>query len=72
MTIFTMSSWCWATTTIRTRLAPIVAGRGSAIFLHVAREAYAPTEGCIALALNDLLNLLGSAEVGAVVEVEPI
>ena len=51
---------------------PIVAGRGSAIFLHVAREAYAPTEGCIALALNDLLNLLGSAEVGAVVEVEPI
>ncbi|HTJ63782.1 MAG TPA: L,D-transpeptidase family protein [Alphaproteobacteria bacterium] len=38
--------------------APPIAGRGSAIFLHVARPAYAPTEGCVALALNDLLLLL--------------
>jgi L,D-peptidoglycan transpeptidase YkuD (ErfK/YbiS/YcfS/YnhG family) len=29
--------------------APVVRGRGSAIFLHVARADFAPTEGCIAL-----------------------
>lgn len=33
-------------------------GAGSAIFLHVAKEGYAPTEGCIALALPDLLTVL--------------
>ena len=33
-------------------------GRGSAIFLHVARPDFAPTEGCVALALPDLLRLL--------------
>ncbi len=33
---------------------PVVRGRGSAIFLHVARPDFAPTEGCIALALPDL------------------
>lgn len=38
--------------------APPVAGRGSAIFLHVARGDYAPTAGCVALALPDLLHVL--------------
>lgn len=33
---------------------PVVRGRGSAIFLHVARPDYAPTEGCVALAVADL------------------
>ena len=28
---------------------PPVRGRGSAIFLHVARAELAPTEGCVAL-----------------------
>ncbi len=37
---------------------PPVPGLGSAIFLHVARPGYGPTEGCVALALNDLLELL--------------
>jgi L,D-peptidoglycan transpeptidase YkuD (ErfK/YbiS/YcfS/YnhG family) len=32
-------------------------GQGS-IFLHVARPDYAPTEGCVALALPDLLRIL--------------
>ena len=30
--------------------APIRKGRGSAIFLHIARDGYRPTEGCVALA----------------------
>lgn len=37
---------------------PVERGRGSAIFLHVARADYAPTDGCVALALPDLLELL--------------
>ena len=41
---------------------PVVPGRGSAIFLHVAREDFGPTAGCIAIergALARLLALLG-------------
>src|ERR1700687_2332995 len=37
---------------------PRVSGHGSAIFLHVAREGFAPTAGCIALTRKDLLSLL--------------
>ncbi len=40
---------------------PPVPGAGSAIFLHVARDDYAPTQGCVALALPDLLTVLGEA-----------
>jgi L,D-peptidoglycan transpeptidase YkuD (ErfK/YbiS/YcfS/YnhG family) len=38
--------------------APVERKRGSAIFLHVARPDYAPTKGCVALALPDLLRVL--------------
>lgn len=38
--------------------SPIIRGRGSAIFLHVARPDWAPTEGCVALKRDDLLSLL--------------
>ena len=37
---------------------PRVAGRGSAVFIHVARDGFAPTAGCIALRQNALLQLL--------------
>ena len=37
---------------------PPVAGRGSAIFLHVAAKDYAPTEGCVALSRDDLLTVV--------------
>lgn len=40
--------------------APVVNGLGSAIFLHVARSEFGPTEGCVALALGDLLELLAA------------
>ena len=35
--------------------------RGSAIFLHCAREDFAPTEGCVALSIADLRRLLRKA-----------
>ncbi|MCC7015962.1 MAG: L,D-transpeptidase family protein [Rhodospirillales bacterium] len=44
--------------------APPVPSRGSAIFLHVAGENYAPTEGCVALARRDLLRLLADCGPG--------
>ena len=37
---------------------PRVAGRGSAVFIHVARPAFAPTAGCVALRRHDLRALL--------------
>ncbi|KMO27857.1 L,D-transpeptidase catalytic domain protein, partial [Methylobacterium variabile] len=37
---------------------PIRRGRGSAIFLHVARPGFRPTEGCVALRRPDLVRLL--------------
>jgi L,D-peptidoglycan transpeptidase YkuD (ErfK/YbiS/YcfS/YnhG family) len=33
---------------------PRVAGRGSAVFIHVARPGYAPTAGCVALSARAL------------------
>ena len=37
---------------------PRIAGRGSAVFIHAAREGFAPTAGCIALRLSTLRRLL--------------
>jgi len=50
--------------------APVVRGLGSAIFLHVARPDFRPTEGCIALARADLLDLLAGGLAG--IEVAPV
>lgn len=38
--------------------APVRPGLGSAIFLHMARDDFAPTEGCVALAPAALRHLL--------------
>jgi L,D-peptidoglycan transpeptidase YkuD (ErfK/YbiS/YcfS/YnhG family) len=37
---------------------PRVAGRGSAVFVHVARPGFAPTAGCVALTKPSLARLL--------------
>ena len=44
---------------------PRVRGRGSAIFVHLARPGYAPTEGCIALTRRDIVRLLERARRGS-------
>jgi L,D-peptidoglycan transpeptidase YkuD (ErfK/YbiS/YcfS/YnhG family) len=36
---------------------PRIAGRGSAVFIHVARPGFTPTAGCVALRLEDLRRL---------------
>ncbi len=48
---------------------PVEAGHGSAIFLHVARPNYEPTEGCIALDLSDLLAVLELMEPDSEIEI---
>jgi len=47
---------------------PAVANKGSAIFLHIARDNYGGTAGCITLSLEDLLEVLESACPGAYLE----
>lgn len=42
---------------------PPISGVGSAIFMHVARENYTPTRGCIALSRGDLLEILAKVEI---------
>jgi L,D-peptidoglycan transpeptidase YkuD (ErfK/YbiS/YcfS/YnhG family) len=37
---------------------PRISGRGSAVFIHVARPGFAPTAGCVALTTNSLRRLL--------------
>ena len=49
---------------------PPVPGLGSAIFLHLARPDYGPTEGCVALARADLEALLAAAKPGDVLEIK--
>jgi len=49
--------------------APVRPGRGSAIFLHIATDGYGPTEGCVALARDDLLVVLARLESGAEIEI---
>lgn len=48
---------------------PTVPGKGSAIFLHVAGPDYATTEGCVALKLPDLVELLGVVDNTSVLRV---
>jgi L,D-peptidoglycan transpeptidase YkuD (ErfK/YbiS/YcfS/YnhG family) len=42
---------------------------GSCIFLHLAREGYTPTEGCVAVTRPDLEELLRLAKPGDAVEI---
>jgi len=37
---------------------PRIAGRGSAVFLHLARENFGPTAGCISMTRSSMLQLL--------------
>ncbi|MEO8925597.1 MAG: L,D-transpeptidase family protein [Caulobacteraceae bacterium] len=50
---------------------PVVPGAGSAIFLHLARPDFAPTQGCVALARPDLEALLALASPGDALAIAP-
>ncbi len=50
--------------------SPVIIGKGSAIFIHIARENYEPTEGCVALKLPDLLEILPFFSDKTVIEIK--
>lgn len=50
---------------------PRVRGKGSAIFVHLARPGFTPTEGCIALSRHDLTMLLAQLRCDATIAILP-
>jgi len=48
---------------------PVISGAGSAIFFHVARENFEPTEGCVALSMKALLDVLAIVGPGCAIDV---
>ncbi|SDU39610.1 L,D-transpeptidase [Stappia sp. ES.058] len=48
-------------------LRPAVRGRGSAIFFHLARPGYPPTEGCVAVKEQDMRHILERCGPGAAI-----
>ena len=48
---------------------PPIVGKGSAIFMHIARPNFDPTVGCIALKKSDLLSLLSLVSHGDVLHI---
>lgn len=51
--------------------SPPVRGLGSAIFLHVASDDFAPTEGCVAVALTELRPILAACDAAATLRIMP-
>ena len=50
---------------------PVVPGKGSAIFLHCAAPDFRGTEGCVAIAREALLPLLGLLAPGSTITIKP-
>jgi L,D-peptidoglycan transpeptidase YkuD (ErfK/YbiS/YcfS/YnhG family) len=49
---------------------PRIAGRGSAVFIHLARPGFAPTAGCVALAAGALRRLLARCSTATRIVIE--
>ncbi len=50
---------------------PPVPGKGSAIFMHIARPDYSGTEGCVALAEHDLETVLSMCTTESYIRIDP-
>ena len=48
---------------------PPIADMGSAIFLHIAREGYKPTQGCVAISREHMLEIVPKLTSGTLVEI---
>ena len=48
---------------------PPASNMGSAIFLHIAREGYAPTEGCVAVSREDMLAVVSKVDNDSSIEI---
>jgi L,D-peptidoglycan transpeptidase YkuD (ErfK/YbiS/YcfS/YnhG family) len=49
--------------------APVVAGKGSAIFLHLLHDDHRPTAGCVAVSLQHMLEILSQLSTESVIEI---
>jgi len=52
-------------------IRPRISGRGSAVFVHLARPGFAATEGCVALRRGDLRRLVARLAPGARLVIAP-
>jgi len=50
---------------------PVAAGKGSAIFMHLARPDFSPTAGCVGLKLDDLLAVVKLCDSSSLITVLP-
>ena len=48
---------------------PVKKNKGSAIFIHVAKKSFQPTQGCIALNKFELIKLVKSIKINSVVKI---
>jgi L,D-peptidoglycan transpeptidase YkuD (ErfK/YbiS/YcfS/YnhG family) len=51
-------------------MEPVIAGAGSAIFLHIARPSFPATEGCIAVGREVLTGLIPVLGPGSTITIE--
>ena len=43
---------------IKYNVSPVIKKRGSAIFLHIAKKNYQPTQGCVAISKKNFLKII--------------
>ncbi len=51
-------------------LRPVIRSRGSAVFFHLARPGYRPTEGCVAVSERDMRRILRRCGPDTILSVE--
>jgi L,D-peptidoglycan transpeptidase YkuD (ErfK/YbiS/YcfS/YnhG family) len=50
---------------------PVIKNKGSAIFIHVAKNNYKPTAGCVALKKSNLIKLLQTIKKNTKIKISP-
>ena len=50
-------------------IRPIIKNKGSAIFIHIAKRGYFPTEGCIALKKKHLIKILKEIKLNTLIKI---
>jgi L,D-peptidoglycan transpeptidase YkuD (ErfK/YbiS/YcfS/YnhG family) len=50
-------------------ISPIIKNKGSAIFIHIAKDKYLPTEGCIALKKIHLIKILKEIKLNTLIKI---
>ncbi len=56
---------------INYNIRPVKKGKGSAIFMHIAKQKYSGTMGCVALNKKDLLQLLKTISTNTKIKINP-